>query len=295
MTDYSHIAPQFRTVMERSDVERIEFLNEARWIEYRAGSKLLELLQSLLLKPPRPRMQNLMIVGASNSGKTTLIDRFRTTTGQPYISDDGVSVRPVIYAEIHKPNESELYSAILEGFWAPHNPAAPLPKLRHQAMHLIRSARARMLIVDEIHTILNGSSGKKIDLMNELKMLANKLQIPLVLVGTRLAAQLVDLDPQYSSRFEVISLPNWAVDADFQRFLKTFESVLPLKRPSKLYSPDLATLIHAISDGVTGNVEYLLQECAKEAIQSGAEVIDRALLERNKWMRPTNGKRERTL
>lgn len=35
---------------------------------------------------------------------------------EPYISDDGVSVRPVVYAEIHKPDERELYNAILDNF-----------------------------------------------------------------------------------------------------------------------------------------------------------------------------------
>lgn len=293
--EYSHIAPQFRSVMELSDLERIKFMEEVRWVDYPAGNKLLDLLNGLLLKPPRPRMPNVLVVGASNSGKTTVIHRFKTLCGEPYISDDGVSVRPVVYAEIHKPDERELYNAILDNFWAPHNPAAPLAKLRHQAIHLIREARTRMLIIDEIHTVNNGSPAKKADVMNELKMLANILQIPLVLVGTRLALQLLRLDPQYSSRFEVLSLPNWEVNPDFQRFLKSFESVLPLKKPSKLFSPDLATLIHAISEGITGNVEYLLQECAKEAIQTGSELIDRRLLEKNQWMRPTNGSRERIL
>ena len=295
VTDYLHIATQFKSVMELSDLERIKFMDEARWVDYQAGTKLLDLLNGLLLKPPRPRMPNLLVVGASNSGKTTLIHRFKAMCGKPYINDDGVSIRPVIYAEIHKPDERELYNAILNDFWAPHNPAAPLAKLRHQAIHLIRDAQTRMLIIDEIHTVNNGSPAKKADVMNELKMLANILQIPLVLVGTRVALQLLRLDPQYSSRFEVISLPNWEVNADFQRFLKSYESVLPLKKPSKLYSPELATLIHAISEGITGNVEYLLQECAKEAIQTGAEVIDRRLLEKNQWMRPTNGPRERIL
>ncbi|KAA0988631.1 AAA family ATPase [Pseudomonas sp. ANT_J12] len=297
MTEYQHIHPQFRPVMDKTDLERIQFMDEARWIDYRAGSKLLDILDGLLRKPERPRMPNLLVVGASNSGKTTVISRFRESSGKPFLSHDAVSVRPVIYAEIHKPDERELYNAILDCFWAPHNPAAPLAKLRHQAMHLIREAQTRMLIIDEIHTINNGSPSKKMDLMNELKMLANTLRIPLVLVGTRTALQLLSLDPQYASRFEVVALPSWTANGEFQGFLKSFESVLPLKKASKLYSAELTTLIHAISEGITGNIEYLLRECAKEAIQSGTEVIDRRLLEKNQWMRPTStdGTRVRTL
>lgn len=288
MTEYAHISPQFRELMYKSDLERIEFLDVERWIDYQAASNLMGILDGLLRKPERPRMPNLMIVGESNTGKTTVITRFKQLSGQPFISDDAVSVRPVICAEVHKPDERELYNAILREFWAPHNPVAPLEKLRHQAIHLLRNARTRMLILDEVHTINNGSSSKRMDVMNELKMLSNVLHIPLVLVGTRTALQLLVLDSQYSSRFEVVSLPKWSVNSDLQRFLKSFESVLPLKNASRLYSPELTTLIQAISNGNTGNMEYLLRECAREAIRTGTEMIDRKLLEKNQWIRPTS-------
>lgn len=297
MTDYSHIAPQFREVMLKTDLERLNFLEEPRWIDYPAANKLRDILDGMLRVPERTRMPNLLLVGMSNSGKTSVVTRFKNTTGKPYISDDAVSVRPVIYVEIHKPDERELYNAILREFWAPHNPAAVVPKLRDQAIHLLRVARTRMLVIDEIHTINNGSPRKAMDAMNEIKMLSNTLHIPLVLVGTRTALQLLALDPQYCSRFEVAALPNWSINPDLQRFLKSFESVLPLKKPSRLFSPELTRSIHTISEGNTGNIEYLLRECAKEAITTGKEVIDLSLLEKNSWMRPTatDGVRTRVL
>ncbi|MBJ2285821.1 MULTISPECIES: TniB family NTP-binding protein [Pseudomonas] len=297
MTDYAHIALQFKEVMLKTDLERLDFLEESRWIEYQAATKLRAILDGLLRVPDRTRMPNLLVVGQSNSGKTSVVTRFKNTTGTPYVSDDAVSVRPVIYIEIHKPDERELYSAILREFWAPHNPAAVLSKLRDQALHLMRKARTRMLIIDEIHTANNGTPRKAMDVMNEIKMLSNTLHIPLVLVGTRTALQLLMLDPQYTSRFEVVALPEWTVNADLQRFLKSFESVLPLKKPSRLFSPELTPVIHRISGGNTGNIEYLLRECAKEAIRTGSELIDRSLLEKNSWMRPTSadGVRVRTL
>ncbi|MCK9747132.1 TniB family NTP-binding protein [Pseudomonas syringae pv. syringae] len=297
MTDYAHIALQFKEVMLKTDLERLDFLEESRWIEYQAATKLRAILDGLLRVPDRTRMPNLLVVGQSNSGKTSVVTRFKNTTGTPYVSDDAVSVRPVIYIEIHKPDERELYSAILREFWAPHNPAAVLSKLRDQALHLMRKARTRMLIIDEIHTANNGTPRKAMDVMNEIKMLSNTLHIPLVLVGTRTALQLLMLDPQYTSRFEVVALPEWTANADLQRFLKSFESVLPLKKPSRLFSPELTPVIHRISGGNTGNIEYLLRECAKEAIRTGSEVIDRSLLEKNSWMRPTSadGVRVRTL
>lgn len=288
MTDYAHIAPQFREVMLKTDLDRLDFLEQSRWIDYPAARKLRAILDGMLRVPERTRMPNLLLVGNSNSGKTSVVTQFKDTTGKSYISDDAVNVRPVMYVEIHKADERELYSAILREFWAPHNPAAVLSKLRDQAIHLLRKARTRMLVIDEIHTVNNGSPRKAMDVMNEIKMLSNTLHIPLVLVGTRTALQLLMLDAQYTSRFEVVALPEWSVNPELQAFLKAFESVLPLKNPSKLFSPELTTLIHAITAGNTGNIGYLLRECAKEAIATGAEVIDRALLEKNQWMRPTS-------
>lgn len=166
MTEYAHIAPQFREVMVKTDLERLDFLEQSRWIDYPAAQKLRAILDGMLRVPERTRMPNLLLVGPSNSGKTSVVSRFRDTTG-------------------------------------------------------------------------------------------NTLHIPLVLVGTRTALQLLMLDPQYTSRFEVVALPEWKVNPELQAFLKAFESVLPLKKPSRLFSPDLTTLIHAISDGNTGNIGYI--------------------------------------
>ncbi|MNJ37197.1 Bacterial TniB protein [compost metagenome] len=99
-------------------------------------------------------------------------------------------------------------------------------------------------------------------------------------------------DPQHSSRFDVLKLELWKLNVDFQRLLKAFEAVLPLKLPSGLYKAEFAQLIHSISGGNTGNVHRLLIECAKDAIASGKEQIDRELIESKSWLRPTRGIRE---
>ncbi len=114
-------------------------------------------------------------------------------------------------------------------------------------------------------------------------------------VGTVDAVQILHLDPQHASRFDVIKLENWKLNPDFQRLLKAFEAVLPLKRPSGLFKHEIAQLIHSISGGNTGNVHDLLVECAREAITSGKECIDRELIEDRSWMRPTRGIRERAV
>ncbi|MNO04168.1 hypothetical protein D3C81_2251040 [compost metagenome] len=71
--------------------------------------------------------------------------------------------------------------------------------------------------------------------------------------------------------------------------------MLPLKQPSELYKPEMAQLIHSITGGNTGDLHDLLVECAKEAINSGKECIDRELIESIPWKRPTRGIREQVV
>ena len=133
---------------------------------------------------------------------------------------------------------------------------------------------------------------KQREVMNAIKLLCNELAIPVVGVGTREAVRVLHTDPQHASRFDVVSLPLWELDKDFQRLLAGFEKVLPLKKPSKLHQPETATLLHTISEGNIGNLHRLVVECAIEAIESGKEQIDKSTIESKAWLRPTRGIRE---
>ena len=54
-------------------------------------------------------------------------------------------------------------------------------------------------------------------------------------------------------------------------------------------------MLHIISGGNLGNLHRLLVECAREAINTGAERIDQALVEKYKWLQPTRGIRTLSL
>jgi hypothetical protein len=111
-------------------------------------------------------------------------------------------------------------------------------------------------------------------------------------VGTREAVRVLHTDPQHASRFDVASLPLWELNQDFQKLLVSFEKVLPLKEPSRLHQPELAAALHAISGGNLGDLHRLLVECATEAITTGAERIDKKIIESKAWLRPSRGIRE---
>ena len=288
-----HVFADFRHIVGLPDADRIAFLDQPRWISYPLATRMLDTLRGLMEKPTRPRMPSLLIVGESNNGKTTLIRRFTDLHGVAYVDTNNEPVKPVILVESPpSADEKGLYIAILERFFTPYRASDPAAKLRYQVIHLLHLCKTRVLIIDEFHSLLAGTAIKQREVMNTIKLLCNELSIPIVGVGTREAVRVLHTDPQHASRFDVISMPLWELNPDFQRLLHGFEKVLPLRKPSELLKPEMATALHAISGGNIGNVHRLIVECAIEAIRSKKECIDLAIVKSKAWVKPTRGIRE---
>jgi len=293
MSGYEHIHPDFHHILHLSQGERLDFLDAPRWIGYQTAQQIIDSLHGLIQKPKRPRMPNLLIVGDPNNGKTTIVHRFVELCGKGFVNEDAEPVKPIIFAEAPpSADEKSLYMSILERFFTPYRATDPTAKLRYQVIHLFRACHVKMLVIDEFHSLLTGSAIKQREVMNAIKLLCNELAIPIVGVGTREAVRVLHTDPQHASRFEVLSLPTWQLNQDFQRLLASFEKVLPLQKPSRLHQPELASLFHTISGGNLGDLHRLLVECAREAIQSGDEQIMKKTVESKAWLRPTRGIRE---
>ena len=187
----------------------------------------------------------------------------------------------------HSTDAKSFYIAILEQFWASFRPNDTLAKLRHQAFFLMRECDVGMIVIDEIHNLLETTPVKQRTLMNLIKNLGNELMVPIVGVGTETALQVLSTDPQHASRFEVARLPAWKLDREFLGLLRGFEKVLPLKKPSRIYSREKSKRLYSISDGNLGNLHRLLMQCAEEAIVTGEEEITDEIIEKFRWVRPT--------
>ena len=294
--DLSHLNQKFHHVVGLSNDERIRFLYEPRWIGYSLADDILGVMRKLLDMPTRPRMLNLLIVGEPNNGKTTIVRRFVSRYGEAWVDEDEMVPHiPVVVAEAPpKPDEKGLYISILERFSTPYRATDPAPKLRYQLIHLMRSCHVRMLVIDEMHSLLTGPAAKQREVMNALKLLCNELCIPVVGVGIQEAVRVLHTDPQHASRFDVIQLKRWELDKAFVSLLSSFERILPLRYPSGLGQKTLAKCLYAISGGNLGDLHRVLIECATEAIRSGKERIDLDIVEKHAWVRPTRGIRERS-
>lgn len=289
---YEHIHEKFRHIAHLPDDKRLEFIDSPRWIGYTTANKAIDTMQGLMNKVRQHRMPNLLIIGESNNGKTTILKQFHRKFGETYLEDELDLVVPVIF--IQSPptsNEKDLYIALLDRFALPFKMSDSATSLRYQVIHAFRYCRVKILIIDEIHSLLSGTARQQRHIMNCIKFLCNELQIPIVLSGTPDAVRILHTDAQHASRFDVLQLPVWQNNAEFRLIVGSFERVLPLKQPSNLIEPEKLNLIHSISDGRIGNVKRLINECAIEAIKSGTETITIEMIKDKSWLRPTQGLR----
>jgi hypothetical protein len=291
-TNFKHLNQETQNIIHNSKDDRIQALEEFVWIEYPRTQEVMKLLKRLLDTPKKPRMPNLLIIGESNIGKTSIMNRF-AYLHQDYTieDDDGMSivVKPVVIATAHtKANEKDLYISILETFWTPHRPTDSLAKLRHQMFCLMRECNVRLLIIDEIHHFLNGTPTQQRDVMQALKNIGTKLMIPIVGVGIKDASLVLGSDPQLSSRFDLVKLSAWELDKNFRGLLQAFEKRLPLKKASNLHEKEKTELLYRISQGNLGDLHKLLVACARYAIENNIEEITTDIIQKFKGFKPTS-------
>lgn len=292
-TPYPHIHEKFRHIAHQPNNERIEFIHSPRWIGYKAANTILDILQNLMNRPKQHRMPNLLLIGDSNNGKTTIIKRFNEKFGDTYVDDsDRINVPVRLIQAPPSANEKELYISLIDSLGLPFRSSDSSGVLRHQVVHAFRETNVKILIIDEAHSMLTGTARQQRLMMNAIKFLCNELELPIVLCGTKNAIRILHTDPQHASRFDVAELPIWRNDKEFRRLLGSFEKILPLEKPSNLIDIEKTNLIHSISDGNLGNVKRLLNECAIEAINTGEETITLDIIRGKSCLRPTKGLRK---
>lgn len=247
-------------------------------------------MEDLYNYPQQTRMRSLLVTGNPNNGKSSILERFLEQHPPSSVDEDEYQI-PVVKIETSQAVPKQLYTEILQQFHSPFRPSQPIIELQQQAINVLRECNVKILMIDEFHSLLTGSPRLQNQVMNEIKYLTNKVKISVIAAGTKEAVQVIQTDAQHSSRFSVISLPNWTMGKEFQQLLLSFERGLPLRRESKLSERNKAELILSISQGIIGNIHELLKMCAADAIRTGREHIEMDVLSKHKWYTPTQGTR----
>lgn len=275
-------------IINKTNEERITYISEDRWIHYPQAEEIIQTLESIkTYEKNKTRVTSILLVGSSNNGKTSLLEEFvRRNPSYDYYSENSdkltkeffdnynaIGIPALSILAPNEPNESRLYSNILNKIFAPFNERDSVARKQYLVEYYLNLLNVDMLIIDEIHNILSGSIAKQKQVLNAIKNLSNHLKIPIVLSGTKDALRAVSTDTQISSRFRPIYLKKWKMDKEFVSLLATFLKTLPLKKESTILTVNTSMEILEISDGNIGDIVGLLKKAAIYAIKSESERI----------------------
>jgi hypothetical protein len=147
-------------------------------------------------------MPCLVIFGSTGMGKTRAVQKFLRDNLAHFDKRLGRTRTPVVSIQMPPtPSERDLYEEILSGMGGVFSHGISVTILRHRIRTLARQLEVRMLIIDEIHSLLAGTFREQRVILNAIRFLANDLRIPLVCLGTEEANQALMTDQHLADRF----------------------------------------------------------------------------------------------
>jgi hypothetical protein len=277
--DAVHLDEAVRPDLLLPDEHRIARIDRDRWIGYGRAREAIEELARILRSERRQRPDNLLIVGASNNGKTAIARRFIARMLPPENPDARYSTIPVALIQApNGPRIPQLLTSIRAALGQPAGHRESTAQLRAEAYRIMRGVGLRLLLIDDLHNI-RGSGVATI--LVELREIGSVAGVSLGCFATKEIAYALRQDDQLANRFDLMTLRRWQIeDPDYWRLLHTLGRRLPLRAPSTLTDPDLASQIITRSDGLIGAMTRLLRQAAVQAVRTGHERIDRAMLDR---------------
>lgn len=285
MSAFNHLDEEVREILTLPKPERQQFCKADRWVGYTRATQIMNRLDDLLTYPRTLRMPNILIVGRGGNGKSSILERF-AHRHPIQVSGSGSPVAPVLRVEMPEtPDASQLWSTILWAMGISHGEKDPLLAKKRQVKSILQYANVRVLVIDEFNNITN--AGKKSGaLLGAIKGLSNDLKIPIVAAGTQAAINALNSDPQMKTRFEPAALDRWRLNAEYLRFLASYERLLPLSEPSNLASRELAPTIYGMAGESLGETVKLLKGAACQALDMGLENINSKVLNSMVWTKP---------
>jgi Bacterial TniB protein len=137
--EFDHLFPAVRPIAALGAEERVRRIRADRWVDYPLAREALAKLEELIAFPPRARMPNLLIVGASGMGKTMIVEKFARDHAGYYDAANGLERIPVVVVQmVSGPDEARFYKRLLAAIGAPE---PPRPDARPARKHSAAPAR----------------------------------------------------------------------------------------------------------------------------------------------------------
>jgi len=287
-----HLLPSVRETALLASEDRIAKLCGDSWIGYSRAGEAITQLEELFRCPKCVRMPNALIIGPTNNGKSMILERFRCRHLPHQSLNRKYEIVPVVIVQMPSdPTLNRFYSEMIGALGSPVTVYKSLVQCERVAIRLLELTQTRVLVIDELHNVLAGRIQKQREFLNVLRFIGNKLRISIVGPGPREAYLAIRTDDQLENRFTPIILPLWQDDQEFMRLLSSFQTMLPLRKPSNLLDPEIRMLILTQSEGTIGEIATFLTKAACVAIRSGKEYIDKETLLQVQYRSPTERRR----
>ncbi len=279
----THLTEKTRAYLATPGEDRILNNWESIWIGHSDAKMVHARLDLMLRTPPSDRPKNLLVFGESNVGKSTILKRWAKAvndkaavaaeTADPETMGDW-AVLPVVRVQTPpKGDEGRLYDNILRAMGYPL-PISYSPSAKCQTvLKLLANNQTKIVMLDEFHNALSGRFDQRLHFNVVIKNLTNEAGIPLVVAGVETVELVFRKEDQLHRRFSRIELKAWRDNEDWRKLLRSFERLIPLKHPSVLADPAMATTLYEVSSGRIGDLSDVLKEAAIRAILSGEERI----------------------
>ena len=274
----AHLLPEVAGTLDWPVDRRIAFARRDLWIEHEHAARAMRKLRDVLAHPRTEQMPCVLVAAVSRNGKSTVLKRFSAENPPRLL--EGKPTIPVVSMQMPaKPKETDFWTEMLDAMKVGHRVNAAVALKRDQAMANLRTYGSKVLVIDEIHNVLQGTVPEQRAFLAFLKNLTNSLYLPIVAAGTQDAVRTLNTDEQFGDRFDVAGLPRWRLDAEYRKLLASWERLMPLRHPSGLDDREIATKLFDLSNRTIGSMTKIVKAATVAAIEGGQERITADLLD----------------
>jgi DNA transposition AAA+ family ATPase len=223
------------------------------------------------LDDQRDCRQSGRVIGDSRTGKTMACDAYtlKVVSSHP---EGFAPILPVLYwSAPTETDQRDVFLGILEHLQYRVSKGT-LCDLRERVYRLLRACQIEMMLIDEAHRCRSLA-------LSEIRDIADKLRIAVILVGTDRLETVMGRDEQVKRRFLSCHRFHRLDSQTLEDLTAIWEDyVLQLPQPSHLTSAPAQKILGTATNGYLGPLDEILRKAARRALRQGQSRIELALL-----------------
>lgn len=212
----------------------------------------------------REEAENLLLIGESGVGKSTLLKRY--VDRYPRIEHEDFTEIPVLYIELETaPTPKKIAGQLLRAMGSPYWNKGTESELKVQLQCLLKACRVKVVIIDEANHLVDRGGEKTLHTTGDwLKVLLDETRIAFVLAGIPRVERLRQTNDQLRGRFrEVIAISRFSIadakaEVEFRSALAAFKKLLKDLPAVDISGALLARSLVFATDGRLREVRRLL-------------------------------------